>query len=542
MLQGLSIFHNTGLAIFSWRSDDGALKNSPNTLIDTFLLEGHTGPSFTIAKSDKNSSTTHLRYDAEHALVFVADFAHGTPLERSLELMEKVYTACKTKIVDQLAHVQEKHVDTCVSIASRLAGWRPLVDQLQRPPPTYLHHQPTCQLVEGEYDVKGRASDKADDFPSLSESKSRYTDRSFSVRVNSAATEKRSSQKFDRSPAKFAHMQHNRNDTQLGECSGDPSASLNGNGSWLARFSRTTSFQNFTGRRSLRDDDLTNVLAHLKAGMLRKNVASSSADLVCNMTRATLLGSTISATETMQSALRNAVRRSLRRILMPVEEIDLISRISTARAIKKPYVIVFIGVNGVGKSTSLSKVANWLLANNVSVLVSACDTFRAGAVEQLRTHCQRLEVPLYERGYQKDPAVIAQEAVTQAKRQGLDVVLIDTAGRMQDNEPLMRALSKLIDINSPDLVLFVGEALVGNEAVDQLEKFNAALQDFDRKGRKRLIDAILISKFDTIDDKVGAALSMVHASGAPILFVGCGQTYQDLCVPNVENLIESLLS
>ena len=204
--------------------------------------------------------------------------------------------------------------------------------------------------------------------------------------------------------------------------------------------------------------------------------------------------------------------------------------------------ITFIGVNGVGKSTSLSKVAAWLLSNGLSVLVSACDTFRAGAVEQLRTHCQRLEIPLYERGYERDPATIAQEAIVQARRQGIDVVLIDTAGRMQDNEPLMRALSKLISINSPDLVLFVGEALVGNDAVDQIQKFNSALADLDSRGRQRMIDGIIISKFDTIDSKVGAALSMVRASGAPILFVGCGQTYQDLKIPNVGHLLDTLLS
>jgi signal recognition particle receptor subunit alpha len=106
----------------------------------------------------------------------------------------------------------------------------------------------------------------------------------------------------------------------------------------------------------------------------------------------------------------------------------------------------------------------------------------------------------------------------------------------------MRALSKLISINSPDLVLFVGEALVGNDAVDQIQKFNSALADLDSRGRQRMIDGIIISKFDTIDSKVGAALSMVRASGAPILFVGCGQTYQDLKIPNVGHLLDTLLS
>jgi signal recognition particle receptor subunit alpha len=177
------------------------------------------------------------------------------------------------------------------------------------------------------------------------------------------------------------------------------------------------------------------------------------------------------------------------------------------------------------------------------VQLAACDTFRAGAVEQLKTHAMRLGVPLYERGYEKDPAKVAAEAVRAAERDGRDVVLVDTAGRMQDNEPLMRALSSLIHVNAPNLVLFVGEALVGNDAVDQLVKFNRALHDLAPAGatRPHAIDGIVLTKFDTIDDKVGAALSMVYASGAPVMFVGCGQTYVDLKRLNVKSVVRSLL-
>ena len=139
-------------------------------------------------------------------------------------------------------------------------------------------------------------------------------------------------------------------------------------------------------------------------------------------------------------------------------------------------------------------------------------------------------------------AAVAAEAVRVAGRTGRDVVLVDTAGRMQDNEPLMRALSKLIADVSPDLVLFVGEALVGNDAVDQLSKFNARLADLAPDARTtRAIDGILLTKFDTIDDKVGAALSMAYTSGAPIMFVGTGQTYGDLRRFSVKSVVKSLL-
>jgi len=173
--------------------------------------------------------------------------------------------------------------------------------------------------------------------------------------------------------------------------------------------------------------------------------------------------------------------------------------------------------------------------------MAACDTFRAGAIEQLRTHALALRVPLYERGYTKEASAVASDAIMSAKREKQDVLLIDTAGRMQDNQPLMQALSKLISNNSPDTVLFVGEALVGNDAVDQLSKFNKCLTDLCEQEQPRLIDGIVLTKFDTIDDKVGAAISMTYCTGQPIVFVGTGQTYRDLKRMNVRMLIRALL-
>merc|ERR1712139_595839 len=149
--------------------------------------------------------------------------------------------------------------------------------------------------------------------------------------------------------------------------------------------------------------------------------------------------------------------------------VDVLRAALAAKNAGRVYSVVFLGVNGVGKSTNLAKVAYYLKhKGNLNVLICACDTFRAGAVEQLKTHARCLDVPLFERGYGKDPADIAKHALAHAAQSNIDVVLVDTAGRMQDNEPLMRALAKLVALNNPDLVLFVGEALVGNEAVDQV--------------------------------------------------------------------------
>ncbi|GJP54634.1 hypothetical protein CLOM_g13697 [Closterium sp. NIES-68] len=305
---------------------------------------------------------------------------------------------------------------------------------------------------------------------------------------------------------------------------------------WLASV-----FQSVVGKASLELKDIEPSLKVLKDRLMAKNVAEEIAEKLCRSVATSLVGSKQASFTRISSTVQAAMEEALTRILTPKRSIDILRDVQAAKEANRPYVVVFVGVNGVGKSTNLAKVAYWLSQHDIKVMVAACDTFRAGAVEQLRTHARRLQIPLFERGYEKDPAAVAKEAIREATRTKMDAVLVDTAGRMQDNEPLMRALSKLININEPDLVLFVGEALVGNDAVDQLTKFNQRLADLSSAPTPHAIDGILLTKFDTIDDKVGAALSMVYVSGAPIIFVGCGQTYTDLRRLNVKHIIRALL-
>ncbi|GMN32865.1 hypothetical protein TIFTF001_041799 [Ficus carica] len=300
-------------------------------------------------------------------------------------------------------------------------------------------------------------------------------------------------------------------------------------------------FQSIAGKANLDKSDLEPALKALKDRLMTKNVAEEIAEKLCESVAASLEGKKLASFTRISSTVQAAMEEALVRILTPRRSIDILRDVHAAKEQRKPYVVVFVGVNGVGKSTNLAKVAYWLLQHKVSVTMAACDTFRSGAVEQLRTHARRLQIPIFEKGYEKDPAIVAKEAIQEATRNGSDVVLVDTAGRMQDNEPLMRALSKLIYLNNPDLVLFVGEALVGNDAVDQLSKFNQKLADLSTSPNPRLIDGILLTKFDTIDDKVGAALSMVYISGAPVMFVGCGQSYTDLKKLNVKSIVKTLL-
>uniref|UniRef100_A0A8C2ZH85 SRP receptor subunit alpha n=1 Tax=Cyclopterus lumpus TaxID=8103 RepID=A0A8C2ZH85_CYCLU len=308
------------------------------------------------------------------------------------------------------------------------------------------------------------------------------------------------------------------------------------------------------GSKSLSRDDMESVLEKMKDHLIAKNVAAEIAYQLCDSVAKKLEGKVMGTFTTVASTVKLALQDSLVQILQPKRRVDILRDVMEAQIQRRPFVVTFCGVNGVGKSTNLAKISFWLIENGFTVLIAACDTFRAGAVEQLRTHQRRLNslhppehhegrpvVQLYEKGYGKDAAGIAMEAIAYARNQAFDVVLVDTAGRMQDNAPLMTALAKLIAVNVPDLVLFVGEALVGNEAVDQLVKFNQALADHSMSDKPRLIDGIVLTKFDTIDDKVGAAISMTYITGQPIVFVGTGQTYNDLRSLNARAVVSALM-
>jgi len=301
--------------------------------------------------------------------------------------------------------------------------------------------------------------------------------------------------------------------------------------------------KNITGGAVLTEEDLQPILASFKNSLMSKNVAADVSQKLADSVRASLVGKTTDRFQSMSASVKATLQEAMETLLTPKKSIDVLRAALAAKNAGRVYTIVFLGVNGVGKSTNLAKVAYYLKhKGGLDVLICACDTFRAGAVEQLKTHSRCLDVPLFERGYGKDPADIAKNAIAHARQSGHDVVLVDTAGRMQDNEPLMRALAKLVAINTPDLVLFVGEALVGNDAIDQVSKFNRSLVDMSHDPRNpRGIDGMLLTKYDTVDDKVGAALSMVYVTGQPIVFVGTGQKYTHLRKMQAKEVVRTLL-
>ena len=300
--------------------------------------------------------------------------------------------------------------------------------------------------------------------------------------------------------------------------------------------------KNVTGNAQLTRSDLAPILSKFQQDLMTKNVARDVAVKIVDGVGETLVGTRTERFTSIGKTVCEAITSSIEAILTPKKSIDIMKAVMDTKARGEVYSVVFLGVNGVGKSTNLAKVAYYLKnKGGFKVLIAACDTFRSGAVEQLKVHANCLNIDLFERGYGKDSAEIAKQAIAHAKSGGYDVCLIDTAGRMQDNEPLMRAIAKLVAMNKPNLILFVGEALVGHDAVDQLVKFNRALVDY-ATGEPRTIDGMILTKYDTVDDKVGAALSMVFITGQPIVFVGTGQKYPHLRKLQVAEVVKSLMS
>ncbi|KAF2872998.1 signal recognition particle, alpha subunit, N-terminal-domain-containing protein [Massariosphaeria phaeospora] len=304
-------------------------------------------------------------------------------------------------------------------------------------------------------------------------------------------------------------------------------------------------FRNVVGGKTLTKEDLAKSLKGMEEHLLQKNVAREAAVRLCESVERDLVGLKTGNFTTIESTIRTSMEKALTKILTPTSSLDLLREIQAVNGSGRPYVLSIVGVNGVGKSTNLSKIAFFLLQNHHRVLIAAADTFRSGAVEQLGVHVRNLkelskreggEVDLFQKGYGLDAANIAAEAVTFAAKNNFDVVLIDTAGRRHNDQRLMSSLEKFGKLAKPDKILMVGEALVGTDSVAQARNFNASF------GPGRGLDGFVISKCDTVGDMVGTLVSMVHATGIPVVFLGVGQHYADLRGLNVDNVCRLLMS
>ncbi len=215
----------------------------------------------------------------------------------------------------------------------------------------------------------------------------------------------------------------------------------------------------------------------------------------------------------VEEFLKEEFRKAFASVILQASPQELLERIKS----KKPFVILFVGVNGVGKTTTIAKFAKWLMDHGFKVVLAASDTFRAASIEQLEEHAKRLGVKVIKQKYGADAAAVAYDAVEYAKAHGIDVVLVDSAGRQHTNVNLMEELRKIKRVSNADATILVVDALTGNDAVNQAQEFNNNVG----------IDYIVLTKAD-VDEKGGAILSVSYVTRKPIIFLGTGQSYDDL--------------
>ncbi|ASJ02716.1 signal recognition particle-docking protein FtsY [Thermococcus profundus] len=265
----------------------------------------------------------------------------------------------------------------------------------------------------------------------------------------------------------------------------------------------------------IKEKDVERALEDLEIELLEADVALEVVDELRESIKRKLVGRKVRIGTDKGKIIEGAVKEAVLEVLTPPKRIDLLEEIKKKG--EKPYVIVFVGFNGSGKTTTIAKLAHWLKKNGLGVVIAASDTFRAGAIEQVEQHAKNVGVKVIKHSYGADPAAVAYDAIQHAKARGIDVVLVDTAGRNELNRNLMDEMKKIVRVTKPDLVVFVGDSLAGNSIIEQARQFNEAVR----------IDGVILTKLDA-DARGGAALSISHAIGAPILFVGVGQGYDDL--------------
>ena len=280
----------------------------------------------------------------------------------------------------------------------------------------------------------------------------------------------------------------------------------------------------------LKAENLSPILSDFKMNLAENDVAFPVADRICDELEKRLTGVQVKRLEDRKKIVEENLRQVLLEVMLTNNKIDLLKTVEEKRKTGEPFVLLFVGINGTGKTTTIAKVAQFLRDKGYSVVLACSDTYRAGSIEQLEEHAKRLGMRMIKHKYGADPAAVAYDAVSHAKAHGINAVLIDTAGRMQTNQNLMTELAKVKRVVSPDLTVLTLDSLIGNDAVMQAEEFHKCIG----------VDATILTKVDA-DVKGGSALSVTYVTQKPILFIGVGQTYKDLEVFNPEKFVNMVL-
>lgn len=290
-----------------------------------------------------------------------------------------------------------------------------------------------------------------------------------------------------------------------------------------------SSLSKIVSEKRLTPKELDEALFSFQLALLESDVAQEVVEKIAGGIRAELTGLSVERSQSTPALVRQVLHRLILDVFSKAGSVDLISRIEEKRKTGEPFTVLFLGINGTGKTTTVAKFANFIKRNGASVVVAAGDTHRPGAIEQLTEHASRVSAKVIAQRYGADPAAVARDGVLYARAHRVDVLLIDTAGRMQTNQNLMEEMSKIVRVINPDLKIFIGDSLTGNDAVSQAELFS----------KYTSFDGAILTKADA-DTKGGAALSIVFSTGKPILYLGVGQGYDDLAPFDPKSFVNNL--
>ena len=292
-------------------------------------------------------------------------------------------------------------------------------------------------------------------------------------------------------------------------------------------------FSNFYDRvtkTELQGKDLDRVLDEFQLSLVENDVAVSVADYVATELKEKLKDVQFARFSDPRERVKAILSDVLLSVLDRAGRLDIFELVEEKKKAGVPAIIVFVGINGTGKTTSIAKLAHILQRKGRTSILAASDTYRSGSIEQLEEHARRIGVRLIKHQYGADPAAVAFDAVNYARAHGINAVLIDTAGRMQTNQNLLEEMRKIVRVTKPDLTILVVDALTGNDAVEQGKVFSQAVK----------IDGIILAKLDA-DVKGGNAISLSYIMGRPVTLVGTGQGYDDLEPFQPQTIVRNLV-
>jgi len=274
-------------------------------------------------------------------------------------------------------------------------------------------------------------------------------------------------------------------------------------------------------------DDFEGIFSDLEMLLLENNVAFEVVEKIKKELEKMLIDKEIKK-DNLEKEIKEGLKKALGNIILePEDAIKTIKEFKKQN--KKPFVILFFGINGAGKTTSIAKLCHLIQKHNLSCVLAAADTFRAASIEQLQIHADRLKVTMIKQNYGSDPSAVGFDAIKYAEHHNIDVVLIDTAGRMHTKENLLKEMEKICRVTKPNLKIFIAESIAGNDATEQARSFNNIVG----------VDGTILSKTD-VDEKGGTIISISYITKKPILYLGVGQELDDLKLFNKEEFLKNL--